>query len=189
MFSGYGISRTQVCVRLLSSQRQRTTLEGNRKASSGSGSRQCYAIYCGAGGFTGIVKNSQEARTLTSGVAGAKSRTCSNEQEAKRFVNFWLRKAGAGRLSLDDLNAAASTPVEVDEEQVVEAADEGKEEPESEEFWTVLVARARANEQGAEGHQLFQEICLEYGVTAQDHYEEYCKLARFCYGPIEEHQL
>ena len=104
-------------------------------------------------------------------------------------MNFWLRKAGAGRLSLDDLNAAASTPVEVDEEQVVEAADEGKEEPESEEFWTVLVARARANEQGAEGHQLFQEICLEYGVTAQDHYEEYCKLARFCYGPIEEHQL
>ena len=62
-------------------------------------------------------------------------------------MNFWLRKAGAGRLSLDDLNAAASIPVEVDEEQVVEAADEGKEEPESEEFWTVLVARARANEQ------------------------------------------
>ena len=48
-----------VCVRLLSSQRQRTTLEGNRKAGSkdqGSWSRQYYAIYCGAGGFTGIVK-------------------------------------------------------------------------------------------------------------------------------------
>ena len=104
-------------------------------------------------------------------------------------MNFWLRKAGAGRLSLDDLNAAASTPIEVDEEQVVEAADEGKEEPEGveEEFWTA--ARARASEQGVVGHQLFQEICLEYGVTAQDHYEEYCKLARICYGPIEEHQL
>ena len=96
-------------------------------------------------------------------------------------------------MKIEDLIAAVNAPIEVDEEPVaVEAVeakvDNGQPEVRFEEQF-LTVARARAREQGAEGHQVFQEICLEYGVTAQDHYEEYCKLAKICYGPIEEHQL
>ena len=54
--------------------------------------RKHYAVFGGAGGFTGIVRSKAEATRLTSGVADAKCRACQTEVEATRYINFFLRK-------------------------------------------------------------------------------------------------
>ena len=152
--------------------------------------RKHFAVFGGAGGFTGIVRSRAEAARLTRGVVNAKSKAFRTEVEATRYINYYLRKAGAGRLTFEDLQAAAAAPDEVREAEAVEEAKAAEDDPRGElgeEFWST--ARERAKAQGVEGHQLFKEICRERGLTAQNNYEEFCRLAKICYGPVDERQL
>ena len=93
-----------------------------------------YAIYAGAGGFTGVVKGSNRARELTQGVAGAKQRACDTREQAERFINFHIRRAGVRGWNLEDIEAAAAEPIEV-QEGAAEAKAEAQEEPYGQAFW------------------------------------------------------
>ena len=75
-------------------------------------------MFGGAEGFTGIVRSKAEATRLTRGVADAKCKAFRTEVEATRYINYYLRKAGAGRLTLADLQAAAAAPDEIREAKV-----------------------------------------------------------------------
>ena len=99
-------------------------------------------------------------------------------------MNFWLRRAGAGKLNLDDLTAAAAAEV------VIEEAEEAKAdiEPEAgierfgEEFWET--ARARASEQGSVPQQVLEALCGEYDIQLDRDFATYFELARVVGAPI-----
>ena len=91
--------------------------------------RKHFAVFGGAGGFTGIVRSRAEAARLTSGVVNAKSKAFRTEAEATRYINYYLRKAGAGRLTFEDLQAAAAAPDEVREAEAVEETKAVEDDP------------------------------------------------------------
>lgn len=93
-----------------------------------------YAIYAGAGGFKGVVKGSVRARELTQGVAGAKQCACDTREQAERFINFHIRRAGVRGWGFEDIEAAAAEPIEV-QEGAAEAKADAQEEPYGQAFW------------------------------------------------------
>ena len=157
------------------------TLEGDRKSGAGGrglAGRKFYAIVGGADGFIGVVRSSQQARQLTSGVTGARLRSCENEKEAHRFVDFYLRRAGAGKVSLKDLTAAAEAPIWIGEQKAVGAAEEAKEGAErfGQQFWEQV--QDRADEQGKAPEEVLEAICTEYIIRVEQDFATYYEVAR-----------
>ena len=145
-----------------------------------------YAIYAGAGGFTGVVKGSNRARELTQGVAGAKQRACDTREQAERFINFHIRRAGVRGWNLEDIEAAAAEPIEV-QEGAAEAKAEAQEEPYGQAFWESAQRRLRQAASEAEAIAAVAEICDRYGIDATSDVATFIELTRLA-GIAEQGQ-
>ena len=120
-----------------------------------------YAVFAGSGGFTGVVNNRQRAEELTEGVRGAKWKACETRAQADRFINFHLRRRGAGRVSIEDLAAAVAEPIELDfvGQESKEDQNRGPAAGLGEEFWKEV--SQRLEEQGTENIEVVCKIIAE----------------------------
>ena len=93
-------------------------LEGVRKARAVGREKTAikhFAIFCGRDGVTGIVRDEREAESLTRGVDGAKLKVCDSRDQADRFIDFWLRKAGVRTWRHRDIAEAVEAPIDVED--------------------------------------------------------------------------
>ena len=135
--------------------------EQNRLANLKQTRKKHYAIFSGSGGFTGVVDNRQRATELTEGVRGVKWKTCDTRAQAERFIDFHLRRRGAGRISIEDLAAAVAEPIELDsvEQESKEDQNRGPAARPGEEFWKEVAQRL--DEQGTTNIEVVCKIIAE----------------------------
>ena len=108
-----------------------------------------------------MVNNRQRAEELTEGVRGAKWKACETRAQADRFINFHLRRRGAGRVSIEDLAAAVAEPIELDFEGQESKEDQsrGPDARLGEEFWKEVAQRL--DEQGTTNIEVVCKIIAE----------------------------